>query len=339
MYFKNDKIFQIQQITIKQFFNCFLELGYKEISPETILPQNDKSLYFTNSTTVPLKPYINSNSIVYPGFVLLQPCIRLHNIKMNQLRDDEYSPEYMSYFKMLGVMSCAEYFPNIAFDIWRYLIEILKIPKYDIKILSSDICDDFCYIWNKIDNGPLVDKNSEDESFYRWNYGLQGVFGKGCTFVIQQSDGTFQEIGQLIQIQTEEKIIGYEFGVGVETMLSRIYKLRGPFEASLISQIIPFQDIPAIKKLQDCVSTILVMYRCGANVKRNKGYELDMVKKTLHSLVFLMQEFNFSEKAILCFLQEFEKIEYGNTSDVPLMIISDIQVYKKVRKKKNPLCG
>ncbi|MBL0316683.1 MAG: hypothetical protein IPP69_13180 [Flavobacteriales bacterium] len=74
-------------------------MGYVEIQPDNIIQERDTTLTYTNSTIVPLKAEL-LKGIKGKGFVLLQPCLRLKNLKRNN-----FDSAFTSYFRMVGILS------------------------------------------------------------------------------------------------------------------------------------------------------------------------------------------------------------------------------------------
>ncbi len=83
-----------------------------------------------------------------------------------------------------------------------------------------------------------IDYDTKQESFYHWDYGIRGVYGRGATFCLKQKDETFKEIGQLIKIKSLGGRETFEFGFGVETFLSRLQS-RQDYSAWTIFHCLP----------------------------------------------------------------------------------------------------
>lgn len=91
----------MQQKIVDSFKGFFKDRkGFMEIEPENLIPENDKSILFTNATVGPFKRYIENDDIPLNGLITEQPCLRAQNLK--NMAEGELL--YMSYFKMVGIL-------------------------------------------------------------------------------------------------------------------------------------------------------------------------------------------------------------------------------------------
>lgn len=203
---------QITRTDIYSIANGFLKfykaLGYVEIQPDNIIQERDTTLTYTNSTIVPLKAEL-LKGIKGKGFVLLQPCLRLKNLKRNN-----FDSAFTSYFRMVGVLSSPQLrISDQAENIKDYFIKNLSIKPNEITIHYNDETFELAKHFSK---DFKFESNSFSAKFYNWKYGIENVAGLGITFFIEKNKTT-RELGNFIEIRKESKIIGYEFGFGIET--------------------------------------------------------------------------------------------------------------------------
>ena len=314
-----------QKELIDGFMDHFESKGYHKFSPEPIIPLDDSSLLFTNATIVPLKKFILNRNIPPPGIVSQQPCLRTQNIA--RLSDPDFNPEYMSYFKMLGILCPPNSYQQVSKDIHILLNNVLNLDDSNIKILASNSCESFLNYWEQTD--IEIEMNTQKEEFYSWEYGMPGIYGSGVTFSIRQKDGNWRDLGNIIQISDEKNnIIGYEFGFGVETAISRIYSLNGPFEAAIISESMPFRDNPLYKKIQDSLVLLVVLYREGINP--GEGGRQSITRKIIRWITKTITELEYIDlNKIEEILIDFEQKEFNEKTDTPYRIISDIEKHRK----------
>lgn len=209
-----------KQEIINSFFTFFSNLNY-QVRHEVPLITNDKSLIFTNATIVPWKKYVLGKEIPQSGICAKQSCLRLHvlNDKIHQrITNETNSRRFLGYFNMLGTLTSDSHKSEMISNLFELLTKEFKIPSERIKVFGSKKQNFLSYLDEKTD----ISYDFNDESYYHWEYGMEGVSGNGATFTLKQPDGSFKEIGQIIQINNSEKNKVYEFGIGLETFLSRM---------------------------------------------------------------------------------------------------------------------
>jgi alanyl-tRNA synthetase len=226
----------------KGFLKYFKLKGYILCNSDPIIPIFDKTIAFTNATIVPLKIYF-TKSYKQPGFVVYQPCLRLRNIV-----SDNFDGPFTSFFRMVSILV----HPNVKLskiqeEISEYLKNILGVPSDKIIIHSNKLMGDLIGNWSE-KYEVIYDKF--DGKFYKWDYGLDSIKGRGVTFFIKLENES-RELGNFVEITKNGKIIGYEFGFGIESCIGILNECQNNFEV-LFGQNIN-------KKLSDvtCVRAVI----------------------------------------------------------------------------------
>lgn len=316
---------EIQQSVVLTFDNFFIGRGYRKFAPEPILPQTDNSILFTNSTIVPLKSLVEERRIPNPGCFVIQPCLRNQNLQI--MHEDEAIPEYMNYFTMLGTLAFPGRYGEVAEESWELLTQHLNIPRKNIKIFISSQDKDMLSIWQNMTGGPIVEVDSKEEGYYEWSYGMPGVSGRGLTFSIRFKDsGIFRDIGNIITMKTRGgEVVGYEFGFGVETILSRMFDLTRPIEAATISKIV-FFEVGLKEKLADAIACVTVLYRHG--LRPGRGGARHILKAYIKGISYLRRGLAIDLESIRESISAYEQLEFGSSSDAPRAVIGDLVVFE-----------
>lgn len=66
-----------------------------------------------------------------------------------------------------------------------------------------------------------IEYDTRPEKSYNWTYGMEDkIRGRGITFYLRQGTGEYKRIGQYIAIFNDNRLIGCEYGVGIEVLLA-----------------------------------------------------------------------------------------------------------------------
>ncbi|MAU42795.1 MAG: alanine--tRNA ligase, partial [Proteobacteria bacterium] len=92
------------------FLKFFVEKGHLHIPSAALVPENDKSLLFTNSGMVQFKEeFLGVRSPPNSKVVTCQNCLRAGG-KHNDLENVGYTARHHTFFQMLGNFSFGDYF-------------------------------------------------------------------------------------------------------------------------------------------------------------------------------------------------------------------------------------
>ncbi|WP_040067572.1 hypothetical protein [Pseudomonas batumici] len=257
------------------------QFGFIPAAPTQLL-SDDETLLFANSTIAGYKRHLLEGRVPFPGFSIVQECIRNQNLK--SIRNWSEELEYMSCFTQLGVLGGPNSLPRILEFITDYLASISSRQRLlcrvsrSLTLYESVTCK--CEGWRiEIDGRP--------PGYYHWKYGLDGVSGEGVTFAIQdQSRGLYRDIGNLVEIRDSAGVLGYEFGFGGETLDSRLRGLDSPFESSPLHDYLDVGNEPSLKrKMLD--SLMLAAMLCAIGVDETTLKRASILRRAMNDLFYL----------------------------------------------------
>ena len=312
--FDTEKNKYYAEFIIDSFKEHFRFRGYEEHQPVQINSKIDDSVYFIGSTISVFKKYLLSNTIDPIGYFLVQRCIRTQNIKC--IYDDNKIPEWSSYFRSIGTISPYNRLNEVIFEVWEFLNKKLNIPKNDIKVRVSSTDLDLLKFWKGLDEGPIIEIDSKDLSYYKHKYGLEHINGRNLNFALRQNGSNqFKDIGNLIVIERNgNERIAVELAFGVSTIICRMFSLYNSVQASIISKIIPF-DRYNVSKFSDALSVIvhLVREELTPTASNTRGRVL---RSYIQGLIYLNKKLKINFDTIVDFADRYEQEEYGNMTGV-----------------------
>src|SRR3989344_2664863 len=257
------------------FVNYFKSKGYILHDSEPIIPIHDKTIAFINATIVPLKTFF-TKSYNPPGFVVYQPCIRLWNIVNNN-----FDGSFTSFFRMVSILIHPGIELNkVRSEISEYLEHILNISADSIMVHSSKLTDDLVGDWRK---KYKVVQDEFESKFYKWNYGFSDIKGRGVTLFIKFANGC-RELGNFVEITKNKKVIGYEFGFGIESCLGIIHGYSSNFDILFGKNI--NKKLFDITSVRGVIEQALVLHKGKLN-----GTTLSSIRKVDNELVYAICEF------------------------------------------------
>jgi alanyl-tRNA synthetase len=161
----------------KTFLDFFSEKNHKLVPSSSIVPNNDKSLMFTNAGMIQFKDvFLGAEKINYLRATSAQKCIRAGG-KHNDLENVGYTLRHHTFFEMLGNFSFGDYFKEdaIAFA-WELLTKHYNLPEEKLWVTVHESDAESEKIWiNKIGiDKTRLSKLSEDNF---WSMGETGPCG------------------------------------------------------------------------------------------------------------------------------------------------------------------
>lgn len=245
------------------FLNYFRNAGFLEVPPEPIVPRDDKSVLFTPATITVLKPLLSQGRMRHPGYIVRQRCLRLQNLK--KMDDPMWVPEYMSHFNMVGALAAVDAGAALSGPAGRFLALLSRAAGREIQLAGaakdSDLIKQIAgwsrfALWTNLPRGMT------------WNYGVEGLAGRGVDVRLRQRDGAWASVGQMVQLSYDGNPVGYEFGFGVETLLARTIGIGSPF---LVSELCDGTDADLSRApLVDLISILAVLYANGIRSGHDK---------------------------------------------------------------------
>lgn len=312
---------------IKTFDIFFANLGSKKLDNISIISKEDHSVRFIGSSTNIFKKYLLNNEIQNNGYYSIQKCLRTRNLK-TFFSDADFS-EWSSYFNVLGAILPPENVKVLFETILFFLLEIgidrkrIRVSFHPDDIDLIDSVNFFCKINNisvKIDSFDNLQK-------YRHKYGLAEVYGRNFNISLEnEKTGDFKDIGNLILIENNSGPIAVEVGIGIETLISRIFGLNNSIEASLISMFVVFKN-NFYYKFFDALSASVAMLESG--VKPGPKSREYLLKVYIISLCYLKDKINIDFQEIKEIIENYEKEEFYKNSYISNRLINYMKIYNE----------
>ena len=292
----------------KTYIDYFMSKGHELVDSDSLVPQNDPSLLFTNAGMVPFKDVLlGVEKRPYTRAVSSQRCLRVGG-KHNDLDNVGYTARHHTFFEMLGNFSFGDYFKKeaIAFA-WELLTENYSIPaeKLWITVLRDD--DESETIWREDIGVPAerISRLEEEENF--WTMGDTGPCGpcseiyydhgpefEGSPPAIGSDPGDrFIELWNLVFTQFDRSQDGnlsplpnpcVDTGLGLERMAAVLQGKHRSFETDLFAPLIKdaakicgTKDLnnPSLKVIVDHLRASAFLVADGVSVSNEgRGYVL-----------------------------------------------------------------
>ena len=260
----------------KTFIDYFKSKDHEEVESSSLIPQNDKTLLFTNSGMVPFKDVLlGIEKRPYKRAVSSQRCIRVGG-KHNDLENVGYTARHHTFFEMLGNFSFGDYFKKEAIEFaWELLTKSFLIPQDKLWITVFKDDDESESIWKEEIgvSSERISRLDEEENF--WTMGDTGPCGP-CSEIyydhgpkIEGSPPTqggetgdrFVEIWNLVFTQYDRSLDGnlsplpnpcVDTGMGLERMAAVMQEEPVNFNTDLFKPLIrQAGNISGTKNLND----------------------------------------------------------------------------------------
>lgn len=254
------------------FVGHFMVAGARELAAEPAIPTQDRTILFTNSAVVPFKPFLRGERPLEPrGVVVRQPCVRAHNLRA--VFAERFPTEFLLQFEMLGALVPAAHGAELAASVARYFSQVLGLGQEEVALRVTSDDGDLIEHWTASWSGPVL-LDTEKRSYYRWGFGDPRLTGRGSTLAIGQGDGTFRDLGNLIAFACDDTVVGYGFGIGLETLA--VCLDRHPWVLhSVPAGAVPPPTTPDEGKLADLLGLLVRLYAYGVRVSsRAQGHVL-----------------------------------------------------------------
>ncbi|QJC37163.1 alanine--tRNA ligase [Enterobacteriaceae endosymbiont of Donacia thalassina] len=252
----------------RMFLEFFSKKKHKIIEGSSLIPNNDKSLLFTNAGMNQFKEYfLGYKKPFYPRITTIQKCIRVGG-KHNDLENVGFTNRHHTFFEMLGNFSFGDYFKKEAiFYAWELLTDSkwfgLEKKKIYITVYYTDI--ETYNIWYK--NIGIPKKNillvkDKDNILYNsdnfWQMSETGPCGPsteifydlGCNLkgdIKNDIGNRFIEIWNIVFIQFNKNLNGeliplpiksVDTGMGLERISSILEGLDSNYKLYFFQKII-----------------------------------------------------------------------------------------------------
>lgn len=203
-----------------QFTEHYQDLGFQRHHPVDVTSGIDPSVRLIGAPISVLKPYLGQSHLLENGIYLVQNCVRTHNLKtLFELGEPQ---EYGSFFTGLGALATTDQVELLFQETSKLLSNRLGI-EHDEAFISvrSDDKD----ILSAAENNGLYDVKPDvmDPAYYRHEYGMDGVFGRNTSYWVKnRQSGEYEDIGNIIAIEGQEKSLGAEFAFGDTTLVKQL---------------------------------------------------------------------------------------------------------------------
>ena len=292
----------------KTYIDYFRSKGHELVDSDSLVPQNDPSLLFTNAGMVPFKDVLlGVEKRPYTRAVSSQRCLRVGG-KHNDLENVGYTARHHTFFEMLGNFSFGDYFKKeaIAFA-WELLTENYSIPAEKLWITVFKDDDESETIWREDIGVPAERISRLDEEDNFWTMGDTGPCGpcseiyydhgpeiEGSPPAIGSDPGDrFIEIWNLVFAQFDRSQDGslsplpspcVDTGLGLERMAAVLQDKHSTFETDLFTPLIKdaakicgTKDLnnPSLKVISDHLRASAFLVADGVSVSNEgRGYVL-----------------------------------------------------------------
>lgn len=310
-----------QRFIADQFLQFYTECGYQSLPSASLLPQDDRSVLFTGATITPLKKFLEEG--VPPlGLCMVQKCLRTNDL--NKIYDLAAIPDWTSYFTMCGILAAPGGIEKVSDEAYELLINRLKIPVKNLLIEASSRDKDLSDHWRNKE--ITIAEDTQQPDYYQWQYGIPNISGRGINFLLRFNESdNYRDLGNVISVEDNTgNVIAYEFGFGLESLLSKIHGFKKPMEASLVSSVIPYKEGPQEKFIDTLMAAVVIFHH---GVEPGRGKERHVLKKLVKGLSFLRRRMNMSIEQIADWSDKFEEVEFG-TDDSRDKLIAGIIAYE-----------
>lgn len=173
----------------KKFIEYFKERGHTVAPSDSLIPQNDPTLLFTNAGMVQFKNvFLDREKRGYTRAVSAQKCVRAGG-KHNDLEMVGRTARHHTFFEMLGNFSFGDYFKKDAIlYAWEFLTEIVGLPadKLYVSVYKDD--DEAFAVWRDDIKLPenRIYRLGEKDNF--WAMGNTGPCGPCSEIYFDQGE-------------------------------------------------------------------------------------------------------------------------------------------------------
>jgi hypothetical protein len=311
---QNKSITGAREILEEEFNNSYEKFKYLKVPPIPLLSDVDKSVIFTGSTISAIKDILMNQGYLAGtnGVFLTQDCIRTG--AKNYMFDNNWIPNGQIYFRMSSNLSRPERFNDVLNEALLFIENNVgvQLNSNKIKLLSSNKIDVLSNL--KVQNKISIEYDTRDLDFYKWTYGIEGVYGSGLTIsVYNELTSSWMNVGNVIAIYDNAgKELGTEFGFGYEYFLTALLNKDHPLRLSKIFDVFEFTPGLPLKYYYN-LEAAANMKLANAGIGR-KGSS-HVYKEYLKSLQFIGSSLGKSEYDIIGDMSEYLK-HFGHDIDL-----------------------
>jgi hypothetical protein len=306
------------------FRECFRRLGYEEHAPVPITSRIDPSVTLVGSTISVLKSLLHQG-LPAPGVFLVQPALRTQNLRT--MRDDDAFPVWCSYFTAFGLLAPPDRLRATALDLWSYFRNDAPVETSRIVLRASSRDADLLELLEDLPGSPEVEVDGYEDIRYRHRFGIDGVVGRNFNVAIRSEWGELRDVGNLILMEEDGRLIAVDVGFGVGTMLSRIHDLEHPIQASTIGSVVSVRSRSDVK-FADALAAAVVLGEEG--LRPNMTHRGKFLRSYLQAASHLRGRTRRSHEEVEELAAEFQRLEFGRTTTLPARIRRYVEEFERL---------
>ena len=320
---------------VTDFKEHYFAIGYKEEPPVKISSGFDSTTRFIGSHISVFKPYLAENSVPSPGLFMRQDCLRTRNI--NKLLDDNYSPNWGSYFTSIGAIVPPERLNEACSETFDFFEKRLGISPENILIRISSLDEDLMDACKERYDENVLEIDSRKPEYYRHKIGMEGVRGRNFNIALRNIDEDgFDDIGNIIILEDAEKQLGVEIALGSTAILKQLHKLDHVQDCTPVIGLSGIENETIRRKFEDAVITSTVLCQEGLRPfgqhNRNR-----ILKKYIRSLSYFRAKSGIDIESLAQIVLDFEKREFPESEEqIASVIVEFIRAFEnELFSKKN----
>lgn len=301
----------------QHFLETFGNVGFVLRPPVPIIDRSSQSPLFTGATINAVKLDARLGQLSVPGSLLMQDCVRLQNLKY--LGDPAFTPKYMSCFRMVSV--CAHPLGQKALgEGVRHFLHALK-QRWAAAIAVSYHSEQTELI-DTFNIAQLADSLHVRPELMTWTYGIGDLLtGAGIDVMVGGGGIAPRSAGQLVQLYSAGKPVGYEFGFGVETLGAAVSGGLSPFDAGELADIIADNNEPLRLQLADTVVALQRLYDAG--LRPGNDRRGSTMRKMLRLLPAVAERVGFNYVQVDALIRRFGVGQPTGPSDCLANLVAD----------------
>lgn len=299
---------------INDFKDHYASFGYQEIPPVQITSGIDPTVRFIGSHISVFKRYLAEDSVPTPGVYMRQDCLRTRNVE--KLLDDDYSPNWGSYFSSIGALSAPERLKEVCDEVSDFLEKKLLIAPENILIRISSTDSDLLDATKEHYGESRMEVDSKKIEYYRHKIGMEGIRGRNFNIALRNPDTEgFADIGNIIILEKDEKRLGIEIALGTSTILKQLHGLDHVQDCTPVIGLETIENQTIRRKFEDAIITSTVLYQEGLRPfgqhNRNR-----ILKQYIRSLSYFRAKSGINTDQLQQIISDFETRELQSSTEV-----------------------
>lgn len=315
------------------FKNHYSSLKYIEEPSVKICSGIDPTVRFVGSHISVLKPYLSTETIPEKGIFIVQNCLRTRNV--DKLLDDNFSPNWGSYFSSLGALTRPEKLDETCNHVFDFFEKKLNIPTKDILVRVSSSDADLLNVC-KNRKGLQLEIDSKKPEYYKHKIGMDSVSGRNFNIALKDKNGqNFSDVGNIILLETAKKQLAVETALGSSTILKQLLGLSHVQDCTPVGGL-DIENEAIKRKFEDAIITSTVLFSEGLRPfgqhNRNR-----ILRQYIRSMSYFRGKAQMSTDVLSKLILDFEKKELNMTESVANTIVEFIKSFENELLAKTDL--